>query len=58
VKRQDQGMYVWHNNRPKFPPFRLSEVSDVRKEFLLRWQMERKLDRELREADVKAKMKL
>jgi len=45
-------------NRPKLPPFRLSEVSDVRKEFLLRWQMERKLDRELREADVKAKMKL
>jgi hypothetical protein len=36
-------------NRPKLPPFRLSEVSDARKEFLLRWQMERKLDLELRE---------
>lgn len=39
-------------NRPKLPPFRLSEVSDVRKEFLLRWQMERKLDLELREAQA------
>ena len=45
-------------NRPKLPPFRLSDGSDVRKAFLLRWQMERKLDRELREAEVKAKMKL
>ncbi|GEM_PF-961192 len=39
-------------SRPKLPPFRLSEASDARKEFLLRWQMERKLDLELREVQA------
>lgn len=39
-------------SRPKLPPFRLAEVSDARKEFLLRWQLERKLDLQLREVQA------
>lgn len=34
------------------PPFKLAEVSDTRKKFLLRWRLERKLDLELREAQA------
>lgn len=36
------------------PLFKLVEVSDKRKRFLLRWQLERKLDGELRDEAVKA----
>ena len=35
------------------PPFKLSEVSDARKRFLLHWRLERKLDLDLREATQK-----
>lgn len=36
--------------KSKLPPFKLSEVSEARKRFLLRWRIERKLDLELRES--------
>jgi hypothetical protein len=31
------------------PPFKLAEVSETRKKYLLLWRLERKLDLELRE---------
>ncbi len=41
------------------PPFKLAEVSDTRKRFLLRWRLERKLDLELRETQaVQEQMKV